>query len=80
MSDTTVQQNMDRSRGEHLIPGREIHMKDMRAYRFCEVGLIAGTTRRTPSRTSGTRPAYSTRRLSGSPRWTQTYSPRKPAP
>ena len=44
MDDTTAQQNMDLSRQKHLIPGREIHMKDMRAYRFSEVGLITGTT------------------------------------
>jgi hypothetical protein len=31
------------ARREHVIPGREIHMQDMRGYRFCEVGLIAGT-------------------------------------
>ncbi len=64
----SVQQNIDSSREEHLIPGREIHMKDMRAYRFCEVGLITGTTQENASRTSGTRPSSSTRRLSSSPR------------
>jgi len=48
--DTTVQQNIDSSREEHLIPGREIHMQDMRAYRFCEIGLITGTAM--PSTTS----------------------------
>jgi hypothetical protein len=31
------------TRREHVIPGREIHMEDMRGYRFCEVGLITGT-------------------------------------
>lgn len=44
MDDTTAQQDMDLSREKHLIPGREIHMKDLRTYHFCEVGLITGTT------------------------------------
>ena len=44
MNAMTAQQNIERSRDEHLIPGREIHLKEMRAYRFCEVGLITGTT------------------------------------
>lgn len=39
----TAQQNIDASRKEHIVPGREMHLKDMRGYRFCEVGLITGT-------------------------------------
>jgi hypothetical protein len=37
------QQQVMVARREHVIPGREIHMQDMRGYRFCEVGLITGT-------------------------------------
>ena len=37
---------MDASRKEHLIPGKEIHLTDMRGvHRFCEVGLITGTSK-----------------------------------
>jgi hypothetical protein len=43
MSDASIEQNMTAARHEHLVPGREIHMQDMRGYRFCEVGLITGT-------------------------------------
>jgi hypothetical protein len=39
----TAQENIDVSRKEHVVPGKESHMKDMRGYRFCEVGLITGT-------------------------------------
>jgi haloalkane dehalogenase len=42
----TAQENIDASRKEHVVPGREMHMKDMRGYRFCEVGLITGTTKK----------------------------------
>jgi hypothetical protein len=44
MSEASLEQNMAAARHEHLVAGREIHMRDMRGYRFCEVGLITGTT------------------------------------
>jgi haloalkane dehalogenase len=44
MTEASLEQNMTAARHEHLIPGREIHMQDMRGYRFCEVGLITGTS------------------------------------
>jgi hypothetical protein len=44
MTETTRQQQLVMAaRREHVVPGREIHMQDMRGYRFCEVGLITGT-------------------------------------
>ncbi len=42
MAEASLEQNMTAARHEHLVPGREIHMQDMRGYRFCEVGLITG--------------------------------------
>ena len=30
----TAQENMERSKQEHWIPDKEIHMKDMRGYRY----------------------------------------------
>src|SRR4249920_3338966 len=42
MTEASLEQNMALARHEHLVPGREIHMQDMRGYRFCEVGLITG--------------------------------------
>jgi hypothetical protein len=44
MTEVSLEQNMTAARHEHLVPGREIHMQDMRGYRFCEVGLISGTS------------------------------------
>jgi hypothetical protein len=44
MTEASLEQNMAAARHEHLIPGREIHMQDMRGYRFCEVGMITGTS------------------------------------
>jgi hypothetical protein len=44
MSEASLEQNMTAARREHLVPGREIHMQDMRGYQFCEVGLITGTS------------------------------------
>jgi haloalkane dehalogenase len=35
-------QHMAAARREHLVPGREIHLQDMRGYPFSEVGLITG--------------------------------------
>jgi hypothetical protein len=44
MTEASVElQVVKAARREHVIPGREIHMQDMRGYRFCEVGLITGT-------------------------------------
>jgi hypothetical protein len=40
MTEASLEQDMTAARDEHLVPGREIHMEDMRGYRFCEVGLI----------------------------------------
>jgi hypothetical protein len=42
MTDASLEQHMMAARDEHLVPGREIHLRDMRGYRFCEVGLITG--------------------------------------
>jgi haloalkane dehalogenase len=44
MTGASLEQNMAAARQEHLVPGREIHMQDMRGYRFCEVSLITGTS------------------------------------
>jgi hypothetical protein len=43
MTEATLEQQVMAARREHVIPGREIHMQDMRGHRFCEVGLITGT-------------------------------------
>ena len=43
MTEVSLEQNMTAARNEHLVPGREIHLQDMRGYRFCEVGLLTGT-------------------------------------
>src|SRR5215469_4706812 len=40
MTDVTLAKNMTAARDEHLVPGREIHLGDMRGHRFCEIGLI----------------------------------------
>ncbi len=44
MTEASLEQNMTAARHEHLVSGREIHLQDMRGYRFCEVGLITGTS------------------------------------
>jgi hypothetical protein len=44
MTEASLEQNMAAAHDEHLVPGREIHLRDMRGYRFCEVGLITGTS------------------------------------
>jgi hypothetical protein len=44
MVNASIEQGMIAARREHLVSGREIHMQDMRGYRFCEVGLITGTS------------------------------------
>jgi hypothetical protein len=42
MTEASLEQQMTAARREHVLPGREIHLRDMRGYRFCEVGLISG--------------------------------------
>jgi hypothetical protein len=42
IEEASLEQQMAAARHEHLVPGREIHVQDMRGYRFCEVGLITG--------------------------------------
>ena len=44
MTEASLEQNMTAARREHLVRGREIHMQGMRGHRFCEVGLISGTS------------------------------------
>ncbi len=44
MTEASLEHNMTVARHEHVVPGREIHMQDMRGYRFCEVGLVTGTS------------------------------------
>jgi hypothetical protein len=44
MTEASLKQNMAAARHEHLVPGREIHMQDVRGHQFCEVGLITGTS------------------------------------
>jgi hypothetical protein len=44
MSEVTLEQNLTAARQEHLVPGREIHVQDMRGQRFGEVGLVTGTS------------------------------------
>jgi hypothetical protein len=44
MTDASLEQNLTAARQEHLVPGREIHMTDLRGHQFCEVGLITGTS------------------------------------
>jgi hypothetical protein len=44
MTEASLEQSMTAARQEHVVPGREIHLQGMRGYRFCEVGLITGTS------------------------------------
>jgi hypothetical protein len=44
MNQTSLEQNLTAARDEHVVPGREIHMRDLRGSRFCEVGLITRTS------------------------------------
>ncbi len=43
MTEASLEQGLAAARQEHLVPGREIHLQDVRGHRFCEVGLITGT-------------------------------------
>jgi len=42
MTDVSLEQ-MTAARRDHLVPGREVHLQDMRGYRFCEIGLVTAT-------------------------------------
>jgi hypothetical protein len=44
MTETTAQQNMERSHQAHWIPDRKISLGNMRGYRFAEVALFTGTS------------------------------------
>ena len=44
MTEASLEQNMAAARRKYRVPGREIHMQDLRGQRFCEVGLITGTS------------------------------------
>jgi len=44
MTEASLEQNITAARHEHLVHGRELHLQGMRGYRFCEVGLITGTS------------------------------------
>ena len=41
----TLEQNMDKSKQEYVIPGKELHVAGMNNYPFCEIGLITGTSK-----------------------------------
>lgn len=43
MTKATFEEQLMAARREHVVAGREIHMQDMRGYRFCEVGLVTST-------------------------------------
>jgi hypothetical protein len=44
MTEASLEQNLAAARREHLVPGREVHLQDMRGHAFCEIGLVTGTT------------------------------------
>ncbi len=44
MTESALEKDLAAARREHLVPGREIHMRDMRGYQFCEVCLVTGAT------------------------------------
>lgn len=42
----TAEENIAKTKAEYYTPGKEVHLTDMNGeYRFCEVGLITGTTK-----------------------------------
>jgi hypothetical protein len=43
VTEASLEHNMTAALHEHVVPGRELHMHDLRGYRFCEVDLISGT-------------------------------------
>jgi hypothetical protein len=42
MTDASLEQHLAAASRAHRIAGREMHLQDMRGYRFCEVGLTTG--------------------------------------
>jgi hypothetical protein len=42
MTGAGLEQKLTAARDEHMVPGRELHVQEMRGYRFCEVGLVTG--------------------------------------
>jgi len=44
MTRTRFEQDLAAARREHLLPGREIHLRHTRGYQFCELCLITGTS------------------------------------
>jgi hypothetical protein len=44
MTEVSLEQTMAAARRENVVPGRQMHLQDMRGHRFCEVGLITGTS------------------------------------
>jgi hypothetical protein len=40
----TAEENMAAAREKNLVQGKQIHLTNMRPYRFCEVALITGTS------------------------------------
>ena len=45
MNDVTAEQNVESQKKKHLIPDREIHLKDLKGcYRFADVALFSGTS------------------------------------
>jgi hypothetical protein len=43
MTETSPGPSVTRARQEHLVPGREIHIDNLRGRQFCEVALITGS-------------------------------------
>ena len=42
----SVEENIAKTKAKYYTPGEEVHLTDMNGeYRFCEVGLITGTSR-----------------------------------
>jgi hypothetical protein len=41
-TESSIEQSLTAARSEHLVPGREIHLQDVRGRRFGEVALITG--------------------------------------
>jgi hypothetical protein len=40
----SVEENMAAAREKNLVPGKQVHLTNVRPYRFCEVALITGTS------------------------------------
>jgi hypothetical protein len=42
----TLEENMAAAKKQYVVPGRQLHVTDMKnSYRFCEIGLVTGTTK-----------------------------------